>query len=64
MVAFRLLPRRLLAVFSWPVLLVIVWWMEGWCLALAFIPKGVNALVLIVVFHLPAFLLAGTYLYT
>ena len=37
-------------------------WRDG-VLALALIPKRVNALVLIVVFHLlPSFLLAGAYL--
>jgi hypothetical protein len=36
------------------------WW-DG-VLALAFIPNPVNVLVLIVLFRLPAFLLAGTYI--
>jgi len=55
MAACHLLPRRLFAAFSWPVLLAIVWLVDRemvfWCWL--FIPKRVNALVLIVVSHRP-----------
>jgi len=64
MVACHLLRRRLLAVFSWPVLLAIVWLVDGRMMfGASFYSERVNALVLIVVSRLlPAFVLAGAYL--